>query len=289
METSTTSVLVTGGKGLLGGLVVERLLETRIEARVLSRSISRSGAADSSGMVQGDLATGEGLREAVRGVSTVVHCATNPYRKTRQTDVCGTERLLKAARDAGVSHFVFVSIVGVDRNPHYPYFRLKLEAERVVERSGVPWTILRATQFHDFILKMLKLSDRLPVTVVPKGFRLQPIEAREVADRLAELALSSPEGRVPNIGGPQVLDSSELACDYLAAIGRPRRRLLGLPLPRKVARPWREGAQLCSENRYGEVAWGEFLHQRYLTDSVRRVQQESRSATDAQMRSRPHQ
>src|SRR5215212_11133056 len=102
-------VLVTGGTGSLGSRVVDRLYEASCDVRFLSRR-KRPGA------VRGDLLTGEDLEEAVDGADVVVHCASSP----RKTDVEGTERLLRAAARAGVSHLVFVSIVGVDRNPYFP-------------------------------------------------------------------------------------------------------------------------------------------------------------------------
>jgi uncharacterized protein YbjT (DUF2867 family) len=198
-------ILVTGGTGVLGRRAVDRLRAAGHESRVLSRS-------GRPGTIQGDLLTGAGLDGAVDGVETIVHCASNPYRKTRRTDVGGTELLLQAAARAGVSHVVFISIVGVDRNPYYPYFRVKLDAESVVERSPVPWTILRATQFHDLVLKALRLLDRLPAVMpIPGGVLFQPIDVGEVADRLVELALSPPAGRVPDVGGPEVLTFAELA------------------------------------------------------------------------------
>ena len=104
----------------------------------------------------------------MKGAETIVHFATSPITRTRQVDVEGTWRLLGAAMRAGVSHVVFISIVGVDRNPHYPYNRMKLEAERIFERSEVPWTILRATQFHGFVLRLIQALDRLPMMVAPK-------------------------------------------------------------------------------------------------------------------------
>ena len=205
------------------------------------------------------------------GDKTIIHCASNPYRKTRQTDVGGTERLLQTAERAGVSHVVFISIVGVERNPYYPYFRVKLDAERVIERSPVPWTILRATQFHDLVLRALRILDRLPILLVPKGFVGQPIDAGEVADRLIELSLASPAGRVPDVGGPEVLTSGELARTYLEALGH-RERLVEVPVPGRAARAWREGAQLCPEQAYGSIRWQEFLHETLHTqpnDKVR--------------------
>ena len=256
-------ILVTGGTGSLGRRVVDRLRTAGREVRVLSRSGRPS-------TVRGDLSTGENLEAAVRGTDTIVHCATNPF-KARQTDVGGTELLLQEAARAGVSHVVFISIVGVDRNPYYPYYRVKLDAESVVERSPVPWTILRATQFHDLILGAIRLLDRFPAVLpIPRGFRLQPLDVGEAANRLAELALSPPAGRVPDVGGPEVLTSTELARAYLVAARR-KKKLVELPLPGQAARAFREGAQICPDRVYGKVRWEEFLHDTFQhTDESRR-------------------
>jgi len=203
--------------------------------------------------------TGEGLEEAVEGVGAIVHCASSPT-KTRQIDVEGTERLLKSANRAGISNFVFISIVGVDRNPYYPYYRMKLEVERMIEGSGVPWTILRATQFHEFLSRFVQLLGRGPVALSPKGFLLQPIDIGEVADRLAELAISGAAGRVPDVGGPEVKTFADFARTYFEAASV-KKRVLEVPVHGKMARAWRNGAQVCPDQRYGRVTWEEFLSQ----------------------------
>jgi len=190
-------------------------------------------------MLTGDLIIGEGLEAAVEGVKTIVHCASSPIRP-RQVDVKGTERLLVVANRAGVSHVVFISIVGIDRNPYFPYYRMKLETERIVEQSTVPWTILRATQFHEFVLRQIRFLELGPVALVPKGFLLQPIDTREVADRLVELALSEPAGRVPDVGGPEIRTFAGLARSYQKAAGR-HRKLVEVPIPGKTARAVRQG------------------------------------------------
>ncbi len=248
---SEPNVLVTGGTGVLGRRVVERLDSAGAGVRILSRG-------ERPGTVRGDLLTGEGLEAAVRGVDTIVHCASSPYRKTREVDVAGTERLLQFAAAAGVSHLVFVSIVGIDRASSYPYYRAKLEAEQVVERGPVPHTILRATQFYDLVLIAMRFLDRLPMMVVPEGFLGQPIDAGEVGGRLAELAFSRPAGRVPDIGGPEVRTLADAARGYLEVSGR-RRKVREIPLPGKTARAFRNGALTCPENAYGEIRWEDFL------------------------------
>jgi len=245
--------LVTGGTGTLGSRVVGRLREAGGQVRVMSRS-------GRPGTVPGDLATGEGVEAALEGVGSVVHCASSPTR-TRRVDVEGTERLLGAAGRAGVGHVLFVSIVGVDRNPYFPYYRMKLEAEGIVERSPVPWTILRATQFHGFVLRLIRYLDRLPVLVAPKGFLLHPVDVGEVAERTAELALAAPSGRAPDVGGPEVRTFSDLAGAYLEAAGRGP-RVLEVPVPGRTARAFREGAQLSVDGWRGEIRWEEFLARR---------------------------
>lgn len=244
-------ILVTGGTGVLGSKVVRRLRLTGIEPRVLSRR-------GRPGTFRGDLLTGEGLEAAVRGVDTIVHCASSPFREAHQTDVEGTERLLRIASKAGVSHFVYVSIVGIDRAQSYTYYRVKLETERLIEGFPIPHTILRATQFYDLVLMAVRALARLPVVPVPKGLVGQPIDAGEVACRMVELALDGPAGRVPDIGGPEIRTAEDIARSYLGAIGS-RKKAVAFPLPGETARAIRSGALTCPENRYGTVAWEEFL------------------------------
>ena len=210
------------------------------------------------GTIRGDLLTGEGLDRAVRGADTIIHCASSPFRKARQVDVEGTRRLLGAAARAGVSHLVYVSIVGIDRASSYPYYGIKLETEGVIEVSPVPYTILRATQFYDLVLLAMRALDRLPVMPVPSGLLGQPIDAGEVAGRLVELSLGEPAGRAPDIGGPEVRTLTDAARAYLVVTGS-RKRVLPVPLPGKTARAFRDGTLTCPENRYGKVRWEEFL------------------------------
>lgn len=247
-----TEILVTGGSGILGSKVVERLRFAGFRPRVLSHS-------GRPGTLHGDLLTGEGLKAAVSGVDTIVHCASSPFRKTRQTDVAGTKRLLAAATSAGVSHVVYISIVGIDWASSYPYYRAKLDTERLIEASPVPHTILRATQFYDLVLLAVRALVWLPVVPVPKGLIGQPIDVGEVADRMVELALSQPAGRVPDIAGPGVRTVDDMVRTYLKLTGS-RKMTVPFPLPGETARAIRGGALASPDNRYGEITWEDFLH-----------------------------
>jgi uncharacterized protein YbjT (DUF2867 family) len=184
--------------------------------------------------VVGDLRTGAGLDAALSEVDTVVHCASS----ARRHDIEHASRLVEAARRADGPHIVFVSIVGVDRIP-LSYYRTKLAVERMLEASGLPWTVLRATQFHDLLLRLFTVQRRLPVLLLPAGTRFQPVDVRDVAGRLATLAAGDPAGRVADFGGPEVRSLRDLARAYT------RRPIAPIPLPGKVMRGYREGANLA--------------------------------------------
>jgi uncharacterized protein YbjT (DUF2867 family) len=165
---------------------------------------------------------------------------------------------------------VYISVVGADRIPvasrldrsMFGYFESKLAAEKVVEGSGLPWTTLRATQFHDLILTVAQALAKLPVAPLPAGFRVQPIDADEVAARLVELALGEPAGRVPDMGGPRVYGAADLLRGYLRASKRRRRSIVPVWLPGRAARAFRDGANLAPEQAVGHRTWEEFLAER---------------------------
>ncbi|MFF8804232.1 SDR family oxidoreductase [Streptomyces omiyaensis] len=232
MTTARKTILVTGATGTLGRPLCARLAAAGHEVRELSRSSPTHPV---------DLRRGTGLDAALAGVDTVVHCASSP----RGGDEEAARRLIAAARRAGVRHLVQISIVGVDRVP-LPYYRAKLAVERLVEESGIGWTVLRATQFHDLVLKVLAAAARVPLVMpVPAGVPDQPVDVGEVADRLAELAEGEPAGRVPDLGGPEVVPFADLARAYLAATGR-RRRVLPVRLPGRTFRAFAAGGHLTS-------------------------------------------
>src|SRR5699024_6352040 len=113
---------------------------------------------------------------------------------------------------------VHTSIVGIDRVPMF-YYRAKLAGERALQQSAHPWTILRATQFHDLAWSLARAVTRPPVALLPRGVRLQPVSAGEVGARLAELAVGAPVGRAPDFGGPEVLGLEEIVRIVLSGGG----------------------------------------------------------------------
>src|ERR671917_2625882 len=263
-ETMTSPYLVTGGTGTLGRLVVRRLRDAGRDVRVLTRS-SRE-AKDGIEFMSGDLATGEGIEATVDGVGTIVHCAGSA-----EGDEDKARNLVRAASaQTRAPHLVYISVVGADRIPvasrvdrsMFGYFASKWAAEKVVKDSGLPWTTLRATQFHEGMLAVARQMVKLPVIPVPVGFCFQPVEADEVAAPLVELTLGEPSGLVPDMGGPRVYDAAELFRGYLRASKRRRRPIVPVWLPGKAARAFRAGANLAPEQAVGHRTWEEFLAER---------------------------
>lgn len=243
-------VLVTGGTGRLGRPVVRRLGDAGCDVRVLSRR--GHGAGEGIRFFTGDLRTGEGVDLAVAGAAAVVHCASST-----KGDVEATRNLIQAASRAGSPHLLHVSIVGVDQIASWGYVKVKLRTERLVADSGLPWTILRATQFYDYILSNIEKMTRLPIAPVPAGFRVRPVDPEEVAARLVELTLAGPAGRVPDISGPQVTDWAGLIRDYLRATGRHR---WVIPVRIPGTRAVRAGGLLPpAGHTIGQRTWQEFL------------------------------
>ena len=155
---------------------------------------------------------------------------------------------------------------GIDR-AMFGYFASELAAERVVADSGLPWTTLRATQFHDLILLTARQLARLPLIPVPAGMRFQPVDAGEVADRLVALALGAPAGLVPDMAGPRVYEMAALVRGYLRA-RRMHRPIVPVWLPGRAARAIRAGANLAPDRAVGRRTWEDFLAARARPNAV---------------------
>lgn len=242
-------VLVTGGTGTVGRIVVDHLAAEGKDVRVLSRG-RRPQQSSAIRHVVGDVRTGDGLDAALDGVDTIVHC------------IYPTEHLVTAAKRAGSPHLVYVSIVGIDRVP-FALYRLMLANERTIAESGLPWTVLRATQFHDLIAFLLRMFAKPPVMALPSGLRFQPVDVRDVGARLAQLALGEPIGRAPDFGGPQARGLDDLARSYLAIVGK-RRPIVPVRLPGKVFGGIRAGGLLAPDHAGGTITFEQYLDEQQV-------------------------
>ncbi|MFE5555866.1 SDR family oxidoreductase [Streptomyces sp. NPDC056544] len=244
-----STILVTGGTGTLGVPVVDRLRRAGHEVRALSRHAPDHPV---------DLTDGSGLDAATAGAEVIVHCASNP-RGGGKDDEAAARHLIDAARRAGtVTNIVYISIVGVDVVP-LGYYRTKLKVERLLEASGLGLTILRTTQFHDLVAQLVDTAAKLPLVPVPvpSGVRVQPIAVGEVADRLVELAVPTPSGRVPDMGGPEIHTLPDLARTYLTATGR-HRRVVPVPLAGKAYAGFKRGGNLTPTHAVGRLTFAQF-------------------------------
>jgi uncharacterized protein YbjT (DUF2867 family) len=234
----TKTVAVVGGTGTLGTPLVTALLDRDAAVRVLSRNATTVPTGAEHRRV--DLTDGSGLGEALAGASVVIDAA-NSTRAAEQTLVAGTRRLLEAGAAAGVGHFLAISIVGIELLP-FGYYRRKVEQEKAIEAGRLPWTLLRATQFHQLLDGAFAFAARFGVR--PTGTaKLQPVDPRAVAARLADAALAVPAGRLPDLGGPKVATLGELSRAWATA--RRRDRLaLRVPAWGKIGKGLAAGA-LC--------------------------------------------
>ena len=255
------NVLVTGGTGTLGREVVR----AASAAGHRTVTMSRKPAPDASiapRWATADIVTGEGLAAAVADMDAVIHAASDP-RGDPAADEEGTRRLAAAAGAARVRHLVFVSIVGIDRIP-FPYYARKLAAERVLAASGLPYSILRATQFHSFIDVLLrKAATAVPLVMpLPAGYSVQSVGLEDVATRLLRAVADGPGGLLPDFGGPERMTARQAARIWQEARGI-RKPLVPFPGFSATARGFRAGhntlpADTPPENR-GQLSWREWL------------------------------
>ena len=222
-------IAIAGGTGTLGRQVATELTGRGHDVRVLSRG----------GPYRVDITSGAGLDDALAGCEVVVDASNDSSKNAAATLVGGTRRLLAVGREAGVAHHVCVSVVGCELVP-MGYFRVKAEQEEVVTGGTMPWTIVRATQFHEYLAAMFGAGARWRTVPAPR-VPLQPVAVAEVARVVADVAEGGPRGGRVQIAGPQVAGAGDFARGWRRATGT-RAMLVPLPLPGRLGRALRGGA-----------------------------------------------
>jgi len=263
-------LLVTGGTGHLGRHVVRAATEAGHAVRVASRKPRPAGRPTASDTpaatgtpepewIQLDLAAPgpESLRDALAGIDAIVHAASDA-RHSQAVDVEGSRRLFEAAQQARVAHLLFVSIVGIDRNP-LPYYRHKLATEGDLAASGLPHSILRATQFHWFVDFLLGQAARASfVMLLPSGFHVQPVAEDEVAARIVRALAQGPGGRLRDFAGPEPMTLRH-ATSLWKGIRRVRKPVIPVWLPGGTASAFRAGSNLATDAELGTTRWKDWL------------------------------
>ena len=243
-------IAVAGATGSIGKPVASALAARGHEVRALSRNAPDFPV---------NLTTGAGLDAALEGCDALVDASNaGPAAKAaRAVLIDGGRRLLDAAGRAGVSHHVCISIVGIEQVP-MPYYEIKVEQEALVRASGLPATIVRATQFHTLIAMWMRMSARAHVLAGGKS-RFQPVAPAEVAEWVADVAEGAPRAETVTIGGPEVHDLSTLARAYKEAKDM-RAAVVPLPLPPKLGKATKGGAlTIAQPDHRGTTTFAEWL------------------------------
>src|ERR1700675_3245327 len=204
-------IVVIGGTGLIGSKTVAILRQGGHEV---------VAASPNTGV---NTITGEGLKEAVTGAQVVIDLANSPSfedKAVMEFYQTSGRNLLPAEAAAGVKHHVALSIVGIDRSDN-GYFRAKVAQEKLIETSGIPYTIIRSTQFLEFLVGIAASSADGNIVRFSPGL-FQPIAADDVAAIVADVALAAPRGGIVEIAGPERAPFNEIVARYLKAVGDPR-------------------------------------------------------------------
>jgi uncharacterized protein YbjT (DUF2867 family) len=242
-------IAVIGGTGTLGRHVCAELAARGHEVRAVGRS--------SPGFPV-DLTTGDGLSAALDGCTAVVDASNaTSSKRAAQVLVEGSRRLLAAEQQARVGHHVCISIVGCERVP-MGYYKVKVEQEGVVRQGGVPYTIVRATQFHELVAAALGAAGKYRVLPVP-NLQLQTVAAAEVARVVADVAAGPPGRNRVQVAGPEVNSARELAHTWRSVTGRPA-LLVPLPVPGKLGRTLRDGGLTADDaDVLGQITFEDWL------------------------------
>jgi uncharacterized protein YbjT (DUF2867 family) len=264
MSARTDVVLVTGGTGHLGRDLVRRLVARGRNVRLLA---TKPGVETDVQWVKGDLATGEGIEDSLRGIHSVINAATfspvarrggarisDLFSSPSAVDIGGTQRMLDASARAGVRHFLHVSIVGLE-DTSLPYSRVKLAGECLVRQSPIPWSVVRATPYYYLLANMLASLRHLPIWPLPNHL-CNPVDTSDVADYLIECLDDGRRGVLDEIGGPENLSLVEMARQFQQARTL-RRPILPIPIPARMARSM---GFVGTEARRGVKTWSAWLN-----------------------------
>ena len=246
-------IVIAGGTGTAGRVVVQRAVERGHSAVAVSRSASPPA----------DLISGAGLAEALDGAEAVIDCsnvATQSRTKAERFFVPAAKNLVHAAAEAGLRHYVLLSIVGIDNVP-MGYYQAKLAQEAALiataTETQLGYSIVRATQFHEFPGQLLSRMRKGPLALIPR-MRMQPVELAAVADRLLDCAEAEPTGRVPDLGGPREEDLLALTRQWVAHTGG-RTRVIGIPLPGRAGKAVQAGGLLVTDGEIRGRSFAEWL------------------------------
>lgn len=252
-------ILITGGTGKLGSDIARVLQDKPYALSILTTQNNYTGN-DKISYIKGDLTQIDTLEQLRSQFDVIIHCASNS-KDSYSVDIEGTHNLLMAIGPK-IKHFIYISIVGVDKGIS-PYYQNKYSVEQEIFNYHIPFTIVRATQFHDLVLdRIIRPNEEHAKIKVPKGLKFQTIDVSDVALKVEEVLKEGPKQSVVNIGGPELLSLEEMIEPYIK-IFHPEKTLENINDLNDFQKIFTTGINLCPESKYGKITWKEFLLTRY--------------------------
>ncbi len=251
-------VLITGGTGKLGKEIVNQLLFKKYQITVLSTK-KRLELPKSVLILKADLTNIYSLKNNIKDFQIIIHCASNP-KDSENVDFKGTLNLLQSINNKELPHIIYISIVGVDKST-FPYYQHKYQAETIIQESEFPWTILRITQFHDFVLhQVIDSLDNKDDSIfkVPKQMAFQSIDIKNVAEFISSIISDDPKNSIITLGGPEVLNIKDMVKIYLTEVGRSA-KIKEVITNNSFYKIFTTGINLCPNEKIGTIKWGDFI------------------------------
>lgn len=243
------TIALAGGSGHVGRAVIPDLVSLGVTPRILSRRGRPENLPPGVQWGRVDYKSGTGLSDSLTGVDAIMFTVGG----MKETAVVRAVVQESAPRVP----LIYLSIVGIDSLP-MSYYRAKLESEAVIKRSGNPWTILRATQFHSLVWGMLSGLVKIPGIMLVPRMRMQSVAVSDVARRFAQLSQDEPLGYAPEIGGPEIFDMEAAARQYLRARGK-RRCIKIFSVPGKLKQGLQDGANLTPKHADGTQTFADYV------------------------------
>ena len=234
-----SKILITGGTGTLGKKLCQQLDAQNISYIVGTRKKSKD-----PDKVTMDLIKNTGIGEAVIGKEIIFHLATDMKKDTE-----ATQNLLNALGAQSNVHLIYISIVGINSIP-FSYYRQKLSSENAIKRSGISYSIVRATQFHEFAHRIIENLLKYRIGILPKKIVLQTIDSSLVAKKLMNVSQKRPQNKTYELGGAEILNLGQMADEWLNLTGK-HRLIINTPIPGKLGKALRFG-KLTTSYKYVE-------------------------------------
>ncbi|MBT2642842.1 SDR family oxidoreductase [Bacillus sp. ISL-41] len=246
-------ILVTGSTGQLGSTLLKQLKGSDYKIKITSRRKPEGlGQFD---WVYSDLSSGEGLEEAIKDVDVIIHAATSPIKNSKMVEVLGFKEFLGKMKH--IKHLIYPSIVGIDEIP-FKYYKQKYEAEELLKNSSIPHTIVRATQFHNFVEDLFISKPLFKRYIVPGNFKFQSVDVSEFASHLIGLVEKDTQGRADDFGGPEIMTLKEMV-ELKIKKNNESNRVLSIPFPGKLYQSISEGRNTNSFRKMGKITFEEYL------------------------------